>query len=31
VIPFHAEIAHVVILMSLTFIASLAILNRKYA
>ncbi len=30
VIPFHAEIAHVVILMGLTFMGSLAILNRKY-
>jgi hypothetical protein len=31
VIPFHAEIAHVVILMAVTFMGSLAILNRKYA
>lgn len=31
VIAFHAEIAHVVMVMGLTFIGSAAILHRKYA
>lgn len=30
IIPFDAEISHLVILMGLTYVAAIAVLNRKY-